>query len=159
MAEEAKTLTDAEILKMIDESGLDDARKDELRGVLPDMTASEKEDLVHILTGEALADDPEYQARLHELNEKYTREMDQLVHDETEKARKAFEAEEKKAKAGEMKELESEIAAAAPGVKDIQPKTLEKKHGHPILKILIFLLILAAIAGGAVYGLMYFGTI
>lgn len=154
MVNTIQEITDADLLTKIRESQIADEQKKELEGLIPEMNGEERNDLLSIIEHANAAGaeteknmDPE---ALKALNEKYTKEMDQLVKESNETARKEFEKLQNKEEVGQMKALESEIATTE-SVNINQTDQIKKTKSHTGLKFLLFLIILIGLGIGAVY--------
>lgn len=176
MAETTLNITDAKLLEKLKESYVDAEQKKTLEKMIPVMNEAEKNELIALIDKakeEKDKADAIYQEKLRNLNKEYTAKLNQLVKDETSNTFKEFEEAAKKEDTEGMKEFETEITTtqsattgqpvptAVPSARPATPagtqgasqvRAGKKKHGFR--NFILFLLLLAVIAGGALFALI-----
>ena len=157
--------TDSALIEQIAASHLREDQKKDLEGLVGEMTEQERDDLIKLINeSNATANDFEgkKKEKLAALNKEYIQKLDEAGHRESEYIRSEFEKFDKKQSDEEMKNVEAEIAVAANQTTHAdQAEVQKKKTGkrHPVFKLFFFLLVLAGIILGVIYGLQYLNTV
>ncbi|MBU1017638.1 hypothetical protein KKA33_01265 [Patescibacteria group bacterium] len=141
-------ITDMDLLDRLKHSYIDPAQKQELEGLLPQMTNDERTKLIQLIDQA----DEEYrtaQVKYKEGLEGFHKELKET----DEKFRKDFEAVGKKEEGKELKKFEKEIQEMT-GNRTMTPRETvlkEAKKKHTLRNLVLGLALLAAAAGGVLY--------
>ncbi|MBN2096363.1 hypothetical protein JW752_03090 [Candidatus Peregrinibacteria bacterium] len=148
MPEANINITDMDLLDRLKHSYIDPAQKQELEGLLPQMTNDERAKLIQLIDQA----DEEYrtaQVKYKEGLEGFHKELKE----NDEKFRKDLETVEKKEDTKEIQEFEKEIQEMT-GNRPATPRETvlkQAKKKHTLRNLLLGLLTLAALAGGILY--------
>jgi len=154
-------ITDSEMTGKIQLSHLDDNQKLELIALVHEMTDAERAELLGIVEESntvATAAEADYNEKLGALNAEYAKKLAEATHAETEYVRVEFEKFDNEQKVGEMQTVEAEISASASSgtAPDMSRQSLiNKPKSHFFRNLFLLLIALAALAGGALYGLQH----
>lgn len=167
MAETKTKITDAELVEKIKTSRLEEKQKTELENLVSAMTAEERDELLKLIDESNKIDEnaeKEKSKKLAELNTEYEGKLKELTRKESEYARKECEKFDQKEVIGELKQVEAEIVKDAKtkaeiAVKDSDREKLGKAKKHTLRKIFFFLIFLALIVAGILYGLEYLNNV
>lgn len=159
MPDAAINITNTNLIAQLKQSFIAEDQQKELEALIPTMNDTDRQELLALIEQSKVEDDKaeaEYQEGLGKLNEDHQKKMNDMVKDETSAAYKEFEKEDQASKATEEKELDVEISTVENSKKagsSATQKNPKRKHG--LFKLILFLLLLLALAGGAVYGLTF----
>jgi hypothetical protein len=167
MAETKTTITDAELIEKIKTSHLEEIQKKELADLVSAMTTEERDELLSLIEESNNVDESAEKERLKKLaalNEEYEGKLKELTREESEYAREEFEKFDQKETASELKEVEAEIATNAKTEAEMTSAKnarteLGKAKKHTLRKIFFFLIFLALLTVGILYGLEYLNTL
>ena len=168
MAETKTTITDAELIEKIKTSHLEEIQKKELADLVSAMTTEERDELLSLIeesnnVAPLSGGEKERLKKLAALNEEYEGKLKELTREESEYAREEFEKFDQKETAGELEEVEAEIASSAKTEAEMSAKNarteLGKAKKHTLRKIFFFLIFLALLTVGILYGLEYLNTL
>ena len=152
---ETKAITDAELVKQIKTSNLDERQKTELADLVSEMTAEERDELLGLIYESNELAREKYK-KLAALNEEYKRKMGEAAHEESEYAREEFEKLDKNISAGEIKDVEAQIAGIQTKSKTVAKRVeLVKGKKHALRNVMLVIFLLILIAGGILLGLNY----
>ena len=160
MADAVQNITDRELLAKLGSSLIGEAQKEELKGLVPDMTSTEKGELLDLIeqsNHESQAMDKNYQENLGKLNQEYMGKMTQAARDGNTRSRKEFEKLEQSQKEETLRVLEGEVST-------IEFKPKKAKNGtngtsHAFRNLMVALLVLVMLAGGALFSLNYLSNL
>lgn len=152
MADTVLNITDRELLAKLSSSLIGEAQKEELKSLMPDMTPTEKAELLDLIdqsSRESEAMNKNYQESLGKLNQEYMGKMNQAAKDGNTRSRKEFEKLEQSQKEETLRVIEGEVSTI-----DFKPK--KAKNGanggsHTFRNLMMLLLTLVLLAGGALY--------
>lgn len=166
MSEAKIKITDSELIEKIKTSHLEEIQKKELEDLVSAMTSEERDELLNLIAESNKVDEGAEKERLEKLaalNEEYEGKLKELTREESEYAREEFEKFDQKETAGELKEVEAEIATTAKTEAEMSAKSARQELGkakkHTLRKIFFFLIFLALIVAGVFYGLEYLNTL
>ena len=165
MTETKTKITEEEIIEQIRKSRLEEEQKKDLSELVDKMTEEEREELLNIIdeSNKVTKEHEGKKEKLAELNKEYMKKLNALTHKESQYVREEFEKFDKKESAGEMKEVEKEMAQAATkgdhtaAQKDRVKEGMRQKHTIRNLFLLVTFLLL--IAAGVLYGLYYLNAL
>lgn len=160
MADTALNITDRDLLAKLGSSLIGEAQKEELKSLVPDMTPTEKAELLDLIdqsNRESEAMNKNYQENLGKLNRDYVGKMNQAAREGNNRSRKEFEKLEQSQKEETLRTLEGEVTAI-----DFKPK--KAKNGangqsHAFRNLMMLLLTLVLLAGGALTLLNYLSNL
>lgn len=163
---QALNITDSDLIEQIAASHLREDQKKDLSGLVTEMTEEERTELLNLIEkSNADADDFETKKKekLAALNKEHIDKLNEAAHHESEYVRSEFEKFDKEESAEEMKEVEAALTTAAKTkseMKSKQKKTQIKQiKKHPLFKLFLFLLSIAGIVFGLIYGIQYLNTL
>jgi len=148
---EIKTITDANLLALIQTSALLDEQKKDLSGLVSFMTGEERAQLVKLIDDAGKASEEKTR-----INAEYDKKLKEVSRSESEYARKEFEKFDNNITSGEFAVMESEIQKSdfAGPVKSERTKVGNtQKHG--LRNAALFLFFLIALASAILMGLNY----
>jgi hypothetical protein len=155
MPESQTSITDAQLIKQIKTSNLDEKQKKELADLVSVMTADERSELLELIDeSNKLA--RERAEKLAALNEEYKKKMGETAHEESEYVRKEFEKFDTKEITGQLKQVEAEIVATAKSAKQMSAREkLGKTKKHTLRNLMFTLILLGTLIAGILYGINY----
>lgn len=160
MSDTVLNITDRELLAKLSSSLIGEAQKEELKSLVPDMTPIEKAELLDLIdqsNRESQAMDKAHQENLGKLNQEYMGKMNQAVRGGNARARKEFENLEQSQKEETLRVLEGEVSAIE--FKPKKAKNGANGHSHTFRNLMMLLLTLVLLAGGALYLLSYLSNL
>lgn len=158
MSDIAQTISDADLLKKLQESYIKEDQKKELEPLIPEMTNEEKEELISLINQSQAEGDKaqeEYQKGIGELNKEYKGKMDQVSKKFNETALKEMEKIDTEGSKEDLKELDGTIASMQTQQKEVSNEIKKeiKKKSHAVRNLILILLFLILVAGGGLYTL------
>lgn len=150
-------ITDEDLISKIQTSYLEDQQKEDLTGLVGDMTQRERGDLVAMI--DKASDE------VAESDRKYAEDVKNLVREETTNARKEFEAMDDAESEKEMGMLDEELNETVVSKENnsVDPRIREddkrKPKKHTLFKLILILIVIGGIVSGAIWGINYLNNI
>ena len=156
---ETNTIKDADLIALIQSSGLMDSQKKDLSGLVSFMTASERQELLQLID-ESKKFTQDKDAKLVELNKEYTEKLKNTTREQSEYARKEFEKFDTNLNSGDFAVMEAEIQKSDPiGPGKSNRIKVGRAAKHTLRNISIFLFSIILLVSLILYGLSYLNSL
>lgn len=145
-ADRGRSITDDELVKRIKASYLADRQKTELAGLVSEMTAEERSQLLGLID-EANKVAKERDEKIAALNKEYEQKLGEATREESEYVREEFEKFDKEQSKGEFEAVEAEIAAMPSSKTKAERVKMAEKKKHTLRNVMLAVIGLAVVIG------------